>query len=333
MLKSILAAALGATALVTGAQAAETTLRFATINLPQAHLNVRILHPWAEAVNAAGKGEIQLEVRDGMTMANPVNYYERVESDVVQVAFGVQNTIVDKLKLSQVVSLPGVVTKSEEASTAYWRMYARGDFKDDYKDIHPFSLTIFPPSGIHFANEIKDLDSIKGKKLIAGSPPIVALATSLGATPLSIPLADTYEALQRGTADGTVMMYTAFQPFKLGEVTNYHVETSFGGAGSMIFMMKSKYDGLSAAARKILDDQSGEPLSRKFGRMWDDVEAEGRAALDPQKHKFIKLTADQQANFDKLAAQTADDWAKSTPGGAKVLADFRAEIEKVRAGK
>ncbi len=37
-----------------------------------------------------------------------------------------------------------------------------------------------------------------------------------------LPLPDLYAALQHGTVDGAVVAWTAFQPYKLAEVTGYH---------------------------------------------------------------------------------------------------------------
>jgi TRAP-type transport system periplasmic protein len=72
----------------TPAVAQETTLVFATTNAPNAHLNARVMHPWAERINQQGKGVVRIDVRDGPTMANHLNYYQRVMDDVVQIAWG-----------------------------------------------------------------------------------------------------------------------------------------------------------------------------------------------------------------------------------------------------
>src|SRR5579871_6212162 len=69
------------------------TLKFATLSTADGPLNTRMLHPWAERVNAAGKGIVQLDVRDGFAIANYNNIYDRVLDDVVQVAFTVTGSI------------------------------------------------------------------------------------------------------------------------------------------------------------------------------------------------------------------------------------------------
>jgi TRAP-type C4-dicarboxylate transport system substrate-binding protein len=47
------------------AQADEVNLLFGTTLPAQVHLNMRVLHPWAEKINAQGKGIVHIDVRDG----------------------------------------------------------------------------------------------------------------------------------------------------------------------------------------------------------------------------------------------------------------------------
>src|SRR5690348_17277639 len=81
------------------AKAQETTLLFATSNAPQAHLVVRVLHPWAERINAQGKGVVRIDVRDGPTIANHLNYYQRVLDDVIQIGWGLPAYVAGKFPL------------------------------------------------------------------------------------------------------------------------------------------------------------------------------------------------------------------------------------------
>ena len=45
-------------------------LKFATLSPAEGPLNQRMLHPWAERVNAEGKGVVEIDVRDGFAVAN-----------------------------------------------------------------------------------------------------------------------------------------------------------------------------------------------------------------------------------------------------------------------
>ncbi len=315
-------------------QAQEMVLTFATTNAPQAHLNARVHHPWAARINEQGKGIVRVDVRDGPTIANHLNFYQRVLDDVVQIAWGLPLYVSGKFVKSNVTSLPFVVEKAEEASVAYWRLYKSGSLDSEFDQIVPLHLVVFPQSGIHLAKPPRSLDNLSGLKIGTGSKIISDLISRMGGAAISIPLTDYYEGLQRGTIDGTNSQWTQFQPFKLGEVTFHHIDTNLGGAAGMTFMSKRKWDSLPPAVRKILEDNSGEAQSRLFGKFWDDVNEEGRQAIraQPDKHKIINLTPAQEAAWREKVSPVIDDWAKSTPDGAKLLEQFNAEIKKVKAG-
>src|SRR4051812_48907361 len=82
-------------------RAQETSLVFATVNPPNAHLSVNILVPWAQKVNEAGKGVVKLDIRDGLTLANLGNAYDRVLSDVIQVAWTIHGAVGGKFRKSE----------------------------------------------------------------------------------------------------------------------------------------------------------------------------------------------------------------------------------------
>jgi TRAP-type transport system periplasmic protein len=133
--------------------------------------------------------------------------------------------------------------------------------------------------------------------------------------------------LQRGGADGVNIQWTAFQPFKLGEVTHFHIEAQLGSAAAAIFMAKKRYEALPAAARKIIDENSGEAQSRAFGAFWDKVDQEGRD--DVRKlpgHQIAELSPAQKEAWRKKIEPLVAEWTKSTPDGAKVLAAYRQQL-------
>jgi TRAP-type C4-dicarboxylate transport system substrate-binding protein len=287
------------------ARADEVNLLFGTTLPAQVHLNMRVLHPWAEKINEQGKGVVHIDVRDGSEIANLGNFYSRVQDDVIQISWGLQSAIGGKFPRTAVGGLPFEVEKAEIGSVALWRVYKSGLFNAEYDTVQPLYMITFPPSGIHYAKQPKTFDDLKGLKLATGSK-----------------------------VDAVLVQWTAFQPFKLQDVTFYHLETKLGGATGMVFMAKKKYDALPAAAKKILDDNSGEAESRFYGKFWDDVDNEGRDMVKAlgDKHKIIPQAPEIAAKWRKAVAPVIDDFVKATPDGEKVLAAFRAETAKVKAG-
>jgi TRAP-type C4-dicarboxylate transport system substrate-binding protein len=337
-MKRLVTAILGATSLcVLGsampARAQETKLLFADVVPPGTVIDAKVVGPWAQKVNEQGKGVLSIDVRPGPAMASFENVYDRVMSDVVQIGWEIQAAVGGKFPRSNVVALPLITDDSVASSVAFWRLYKSGALAAEYDQVVPIMLVTLPPSAFHFAKPLKSLDSFAGEKLIVPNKVAGDALTALGGAPLSLPLTDMYPAIQRGTADGTMIAWVAFNPWKLFEVTSYHVDTAFGGAAGMIFMSKAKYDALPPAARKIIADNSGEAQSRAFGQtMADEDHAQRAAVMAMPKQTFVTPTAAQLAGWQQKITPVIDQWTKVVPDGDKVLTQFKTELANIKAG-
>jgi TRAP-type transport system periplasmic protein len=307
-------------------------LKFATLSTADGPLNQRMLHPWAERVNAAGKGIVQLDVRDGFAIANYNNIYDRVLDDVVQVAFTVTGSIAGKFALSNLVDLPFLFERPDDASVAYWRLYKSGALDAEYTEIVPLYLVTLANSGLHLDRAPSSPDDIKGFKIVASSRITGEIIEALGAVPISLQQNEMYTALQRHAVDGTYGAWTSFPAFKLGEVTSYHIEAKLGGAPAMVFMAKKSFDTLPAAARKVLEDNSGEAASRLFGEYWMNLDNEVRQQYRQSPgHTIAELTPAQLATWREKLQPIYAQWLKDTPGGTPVLTKYRALLQAVAA--
>lgn len=314
---------------------AQKTVNFGVGSPPRAHLVQQIFIPWAKKVSAESNGAIDVQVKAGRTLVSPFNVYERVQADVAQIGWGVQVFMKGRFKRSTVVSIPFETNSAEEASVALWRLYEKGITKVEYKDVQPLGIIVFPPSSVHSKDKpIKSLADLKGLKLAVGDRVSVGIAKRLGAAPISIRLPEMYQGLNRGAVNGVWMVWTAFMPFKLFEVTKHHYDAPLGAGSAMVFMSKKGYAGLPAAGRRAIDANSGEKFSRRFGKFWDRVGKGGRAAVAKMPgHTFGSMPAAEIGKWRNEVKGVVEGWKKNIPDGPKVLAAFRAEIAAVRAGK
>ena len=314
---------------------AQKTVNFGVGSPPRAHLVQQIFIPWAKKVSAESNGAINVQVKAGRTLVSPGNVYERVQADVAQIGWGVQAFMKGRFKRSTVVSLPFESNNAEEASVAMWRLYEKGVTKVEYKDVHPLAIIVFPPASLHSKDKpIKSLADVKGMKLATNDRVAVGIAKRWGAAPISLRLPDMYQGLSRGTVDGVWIMYTAFMPFKLFEVTKYHYDVPLGSAAAMVFMSKKGYAALPAAGRRAIDANSGESFSLRFGKFWDRVGKGGRAAVSKMPgHTFAAMPPAEVAKWKASITPVIEGWKKNIPDGPKVLEAFRAEIKAIRGGK
>jgi TRAP-type C4-dicarboxylate transport system substrate-binding protein len=319
----------------TRALADETNLIFATTEPAGSDDSMHVFTPWAQRLAAATNNAIRIDLREGLAIANSMNIYDRVQSDVVQVGILIPSLIGGKFPLTDVAGLPFVTDDSVNASVAFWRLYKTGALDVEYKDIVPLGIGLFPPQDVQLIKAPPTLDNLNGLRLRVVGKLSSELVQKLGATPLVLDPGDQYTALQRHMIDGVISSWMSMGPLHLNDVTGYHVETSLGTGMFIVFMARQKFNALPATVQQSILDNSGESLSRSLAAGFEARATASRApaAADPAKHTIVQLSAAQSAAWAKAITPVIDNWTASHPGGAELLANYRRIIAEVKAGK
>jgi TRAP-type C4-dicarboxylate transport system substrate-binding protein len=314
------------------ARADEATLSIATTTPGDYVVAAKVLAPWAERVNAAGAGLLHVNLRNGTTIATAANVFDRVSADVVQMDVGIPGLIGGRFPLTDVVALPFVVSDAEKASIAFWRLYKMGLLDREYTDFVPLAMSMYPAPEIHLAKPPASLEDLRGLRLRVGSKITGEVVTRLGGTPVAFDPADIYGSLQHGLIDGVTMAWTGVRQLSLSEITTYHIEGEFGTNADIIFIARRAYEGLSPAARKVIDDNSGEQLSRALGRLYDDESRAARAPIaSSDKHKIVDLSPAEAQRWADEVKPVIDRWVSAHPGGEQVLAAYRTLLAAAEA--
>lgn len=327
-----LVAALLASAAVFGGQPAiaEEVLAFGTSNSEQHPLVTRILTPWVDRINAEAEGLFRIELRNGPMIVSHNNYFDRVQDDVVQIVWGMAPFDPGRFPRALVAGLPFLVESSEQGGVAACLMHERGHFGPDMADIVPLAFVQFPQSKLHFNGlPATGMEDIAGRKVMVASPTVAGVIEAYGGAPLSINVAEMYQALQRGTAEGAVMNWTAFPGFRLHEVTTDHLDAPLGGALGMVFMMRDRYEALPEAAREVLARNSGCEVTRELGAEVDRWEADATTFVRSQgERRFHALS---EAQLDEMVARVGEPIVASfvarTPDGEAVLSAYREALQ------
>jgi TRAP-type transport system periplasmic protein len=308
------------------------TLKFGFPAPITSYVNTDGMAPWIAKVEKASGGTLKIKLFAGETLASVRNIYERTLSGVSQISFGIFGPYAGQFPRTQVADLPFLSDNTKISSTALWRTYAKGAFGPEYNNVKVLALFNFPSAVLNTNKPIKTLDDLKGMKLAVSSRPSAEVAKALGASPVTLTPPELYEGMSRGVADGVVIAWTAVKTFKLDEVTKYHVEAPLGEAPAFVFMNKATYDALPPKAKAAVDRYSGEAFSAALGQANEAAgEGEAKAVAAEPGHSVTKLSPEQYALWKARIQPVIDAWTKPTPDGAKVLATYRDELQKLTA--
>jgi TRAP-type C4-dicarboxylate transport system substrate-binding protein len=293
---------------------------------------------WANRVNAQSAGTLKIEVKEIGPLANFGNAYNRVLDDVVQIGWAPHPLIGGKFPLSEVAGLPFMADDSEKAGVALWRLYQSGALDAEYKEVIPIWVGMFPQNQIHFRKPVKLTNDLRGLKISSSARTQGQLTERLSGAAISIQTGDVYEALQRGTIDGAMLSWAAFAPYKLAEVTAYHVEAPIGAWTHMFFMSRAKWNALPPAAKKALEANGGEAQTRAWGKYLDGEFANERSKVAAMSnHTIVQLTPQQRDAWRTASGPVIDEWQKNRPGGEpagkKIIDTYSKLLGDVKGGK
>lgn len=289
---------------------------------------------WAKRVTDASKGALVVEVRDGFTLANMSNAYERTMDDVIQIGWIQLALVSGKFPISTLTDLPFMSDGTVNCSVAAWRLYKSGLVDAEYKDIVPLWFTCLGQNGLHFNKAPTSNVDLGARKVRVASKLASQMVENMGGTPISMGPETVYESLQRGTLDGAVTSWPAFGPQKFFEVTNYHLEVPVGSTVTVFFMAKKKFDALPEASRKAIMDNSGEAQSRAMGEFINGQAVINRDVVaKDSKHQIVQLGDAETKIWQTKLAPLQEGWIKANPGGDKAIEFYKKAHADSAAGR
>jgi len=323
-----------AMSLVSAVSAEPLQYKFAYPASPQGLLNVQGFVPWSEQVTKDSDGTLEVKVFAGGTLANFGNVYDRVINGVIEVGFGIFGPISSDFPKTNVVTLPFETKTGDEAAMALWRLYEKGIVASEFTRVKLLGFSVFPNVSLHSRSKpIKTADDIKGWKISAEGRVLSRSLESLGAAPVTLSATELYQALQRGTIDAAAISFPAILTFKLDEVSKFHLQVPLANDNGFAFMNKDAYAKLPDAAKKAVDRNSGEVYTRKFIQIVKNMTDGARDVVQKQADQVVAtLDPAEEARWREKVAPSVEAWVQSTPDGPAVLAAYRDEIKKIRAG-
>ncbi|MCG2621284.1 TRAP transporter substrate-binding protein DctP [Arthrobacter sp. I2-34] len=199
-------------------------------------------------------------------------------------------------------------------------------------------LPLLPTSGTSLlcnGQAVTSLGEAKGKQIRAGAPSNVPAIEVLGATAVSLPVAEVYQGLQRGVVDcaaGNAVLANTVGLFEVTTDWTLDPEVQLAGTSMSFGFNKDRWDSLPLAARQLLWDrldgyieqhlattvikQTGEAIgvANKAGVKFHEWAPDARDAIKAHLNSFLEEAPGQApkdvdgAAFVEAAKTANDRW-------------------------
>jgi TRAP-type C4-dicarboxylate transport system substrate-binding protein len=337
MIRNILSLVAGAAAfgaIATAALADEPMqLRYGDPGPVDASIHTDLVQPWSDKVSKESDGTLGIKVFAGYSLVNMVNTLDRVSNGVADFAFCILGPVSSQFPKTLVATLPFEAENAHEAGLALQRLYDKGIIADEWTRVKPIGFGVFANTSYHTVPPVKTMADLKGLKISVQGRISSETLQALGGTPISLPINEVYESLQRSMVVGSAIGWPAAVSFKLTDLAHNHVMASLGGEAAVMIMNNQSYAKLSGKAKQAIDANIETPYTNWFNKVIDDTERDNIATARKMGNQTLyKLPPDELARWKKQVEPVIDAWVKRTPDGANVLAAFRKEIAAIRSG-
>ena len=335
LMKNLLLALIGGLAFALPAAAQKQTLHMAYWAGPS-HQMVQTLAAWIKTIEEASGGNLTVEV-DKAALGKMDAQYDLIRNGVRDLGWAVPGYTVGRFEFLQGAELPLLCANPATCSPVVWKWYNKHGLADkEFTDTKLLITFMGGPYGIHTVKPVKTLEEIKALKIRAAGPSL-PMAKALGMNAVPLPATETYEAVQKGTIDGSVFPWEAMPSFRLNELLKGHLEAPGGlGAPSFVIIASRKaFDNLTPENMAALMKASGETGAALIGKAWLAADERGRDDAKQKNQAIETLTPAEFEKWKPLLKPVTDDWIKKVEqkgqDGRKLLDDL-GEMIKASAG-
>ena len=221
---------------------------------------------FTEAVKERSNGQIDIKLFPPGALAKPLEVFDSVKLGVIDMGFSTGLYQASKLPEALIefglpFSFAGPMY-SEVASNQFYDFFyewrggiVRNILRELYakQNLHLVGAHTSSSYGLMVNFPVERLDDFKGKKLRTFGLYSI-LAKKMGAAPVSIPAAEQYIALERGTIDGTIYPYYTLETINLKEVVTHVVlPPPSPTPGLNFYVNKKKWASLSSEDQALIE--------------------------------------------------------------------------------
>lgn len=287
-------------------------LRFSSPFPTMQTITGKIIQPWIEQIEKASEGRVKIKLYPAGALGKAPAQFDLAEKGLADFSYHLADYTPGRFPLTSVYSLPFMVPSGEKVSEAMWKTFQKeAAYQKEYSKVKVLALFGHGGGNFYTVNTpINTMADFKGLKIRTANPSISKALKIWGAVPVAQPITETYQSLQLGVLDGTVLPYEGMVVFKLNELCKHSTIGNLYTMPMMIVANKKKWKKLPADVQKLIEDTTGLQMSMAAGKAFDDMEKPFRGIC---LKKGMKESILEPSEYQKMKDSTLplrEEWAK-----------------------
>ena len=248
------------------------------------------LQAWADDIKKESNGTITATLFPSEQLGKAFDHYDMARDGIADVAYINPGYQPGRFPIFAAASLPFLFSNAKGGSAAidaWYRPYAAKEMKD-VKYCFAF---VHDPGTFHSRTKITLPSDIKGMKVRPATSTIGQMVTALGGTNVQASAPEARDMLERGVADAITFPWGSIGLFGIDKVVKYHMDVPLYVTPFVWAMNKDKYNSMSPAQKKVIDDHCTSEWAEKVASPWADFEHAGIAKIAAEPgHEVYQLT-------------------------------------------
>ncbi len=280
---------------------------------------VQIISRDAKAANV----DLEIQVYPGASLFKPNEQWNAMVNGQLDISSFPLDYASGKVRAFGATLMPGLVRNHERAV----RINDSPFMKEIKAKIEKAGVVVLSDAWLAGAvaskkNCIRTPADIKGMKIRSAGPTFAAMWQAAGASIVSVPSNEVYNALQTGVAEATDTSTGSFVSFRIYEQVKCITAPGDNALWFMyepVLMSKKSFDRLSKPQQDVLL-KSGKKAQEYFAKETKGLDAEMVKTFKEHKVEVITLTPAEYDAWVKIAKESSyAEFAKEVPDGKQLI--------------
>lgn len=295
---------------------------------------------FTEQVTERTNGRVQFEMFLGNSLVKDQDIVSAIGDGLIEMGKIYTVSYPGQMPVWNMVNLPFT------SPSPYVAMNVIHDLMDQYDifdqelakmNIRALGVIATGGTGIVSNKEIRSVDDLKGYKVRARGIQAAAFS-AVGATPVSIPWNDVYEALSKGVVEGSTNYIITTRPIRHNEVTDYYVAAGLGQAIQLEIINRDFWEALPDDIKQVMTETMAEAEERYAKKASELALAERKILAEetgPAKMEYIEFPPEERQKWIEASPDFFAEWAEQNAGAAdtKAIADSYMELQEKYSAK
>lgn len=282
---------------------------------PPVHVqDLRAMTPFSEEVAELTEGRVNFQIYPGSALGGPAETYDNIMTGIMDAGWSLQGYNAGLFPVHSVLHLPFLANgTAAELSVIAHQLYEKfPEIQEEYSDVKMLWVHAADSYAIITKGKaVRSFEDAKGLKLRTPSIEAGKMIESWGATPVSMPAPEIYDAMQKGVIDGGVLPIAAIKDFNLYDVVDYVSVGYFNTSLFYMLMNQNSWDKISPEDQAIIEELIGEPMAQKAGEAFDYQQQEAQKESIEAGIEFIELDDAELQKFKDASQVVTDEWLSS----------------------